>query len=228
MASNLDRRSENLAFVFQELLTVGERLRANRQEASHAETFREQLRSQLTRADSEALKRGYNKNDIDLAKFAVIAFLDESILNLRNPVFADWPRKPLQEEYYRHHIAGEIFFKNLEELLGRADSQELADVLEVYQLCLLLGFAGRYSLSGHGELRAFMQRTGEKIARIRQLPPDLSPLWRLPNENIVTATRDPWVKRLLAAALACALLALLLFVVFKMTLGSGIRSMERI
>ena len=36
------RRRENLAFVFQELLTVGERLRANRQQVSDAASFRAQ------------------------------------------------------------------------------------------------------------------------------------------------------------------------------------------
>ena len=48
----------------------------------------------------------------------MVAFLDESILNLRNPVFADWPRKPLQEELFGHHMAGEIFFQNLQPLAG--------------------------------------------------------------------------------------------------------------
>ena len=34
MSSNLERRAENLAYCFQEVLTVGERLRANRQHVS--------------------------------------------------------------------------------------------------------------------------------------------------------------------------------------------------
>ena len=36
------RRVENLAFVFQELLTVGERLRSNRQQVADAVSFRAQ------------------------------------------------------------------------------------------------------------------------------------------------------------------------------------------
>ena len=35
-AAQTTRRSENLAFVFQELLTVGERLRSNRQQVADA------------------------------------------------------------------------------------------------------------------------------------------------------------------------------------------------
>ena len=64
----------------------------------------------------------------------MVAFLDESVLNSRNPIFADWLRKPLQEELFGTHIAGEVFFQNLQQLLGRSDSPDLADLLEIYHL----------------------------------------------------------------------------------------------
>lgn len=228
MTSNLDRRAENLAFVFQELITVGERLRGNRQAVSDANTFRQQLRDALQNAEQEGRKRSYTAEDIEAAKFAVVAFLDESILNLRLPVFGDWHRRPLQEELFGHHIAGEIFFQNLQKIMGRNDSQPVADILEVYQLCLLLGFAGRYSISGRGELRSVIQQVGDKIRRIRQLPPDLSPAWALPNEQIKTVSHDPWIKRLLFGAIGCALLVLILFVAFKFSLSGGIATLESI
>ena len=155
------RRAENLAFVFQELLTVGERLRSNRQQVADAASFRAQIWTAVRQAEDDARRRGYATDDIELAVFAAVAFLDESILNLRLPVFADWPRQPLQEERYGHHVAGEIFFQNLQKLVTRTDSQELADLLEMYQLALLLGFAGRYSMGGRGELRGVAMQTGE-------------------------------------------------------------------
>src|SRR3954451_9615389 len=228
MASNLERRSENLAFAFQEVLTVGERLRANRQAVSEANAFRHQIREALKMADNEARKRGYTADDIQLSIFAVVAFMDESILNLRNPIFAEWPRQPLQEEMFGHHVAGEIFFQNLQKILGRDDSQETADLLEVYHLCLLLGFAGRYSLSGRGELRSIITTVGDKIRRIRQSPPDLSPGWALPNENIQTGGFDPWIKRLMYSAIGCFSVALFLFILYKVFLNSGVSSLERI
>jgi type VI secretion system protein ImpK len=226
MPSNLDRRAENMAFVFQELLTVGERLRANRQAVSEAEAFRYQIREALKTADNEARKRGYTGDDIQAAIFAVVAFLDESILNLRNPVFADWPRRPLQEEMFGHHVAGEIFFQHLQKLLARDESQETADLLEVYYLCMLLGFAGKYSMHGRGDLQAIMNSVGAKLRRIRQLPPDLSPHWTLPNEKLKVAGADAWVKRLMFITAACFFLALILFGIYRVTLGSGVRSVE--
>src|SRR5215813_4813085 len=172
------RKMENLALAFQEMLTVGERLRSNRQQVPDAVTFRAQLWAGIKQSDDQARRNGYTAEDIELAIYAVVAFLDESILNLRSPIFIDWPRQPMQEERYGHQIAGEIFFQNLQKLLGRTETQELGDLLEVYYLCLLLGFAGRYSLGGRGDLRAIIMQTGEKIQRIRQTNPELAPWWR--------------------------------------------------
>lgn len=228
MASNLDRRAENLAYCFQEVLTVGERLRANRQHVTDAESFRHQVREAIKAAAEEARRRGYSGEDIQLATFAVVAFLDESILNMHNPVFADWPRRPLQEEYFGHHVAGEIFFQNLDKILQRNESQDMADLLEIYQLCMLLGFAGKYSIGGRAELTARMQTTGEKINRIRQAPLDLSPAWAAPNDPIRASGADPWVKRLIYIAAGVLLVTLVLFGVYKTSLGSGVGAMETI
>jgi type VI secretion system protein ImpK len=228
MSSNLERRAENLAYCFQEVLTVGERLRANRQHVSDAESFRHQVREAIKTSAEEARRRGYSGEDIQLATFAVVAFLDESILNMHNPVFADWPRRPLQEEYFGHHVAGEIFFQNLDKILQRNDSQDMGDLLEVYQLCMLLGFAGKYSIGGRGELQARVQTTGDKIARIRQSSAELSPAWAVPNDQIQASGKDPWVKRLVFMTAGVLLITLLLFGVFKISLGSGVDRMEQI
>ncbi len=215
------RRAENLAFIFQEFLTVIARLRSRRQAVTDAEVFRAQMREALRQADQQARLRGYTAEDINLAIFAVVALLDESILTTRNPVFANWPRKPLQEELFGHHIAGEIFFQNLQNLLGRKDSQELADLLEVYYLCLLLGFAGRYGAGGRAELRSIMQSVAEKIQRIRQSSMVLSPTWAVGSEKVRLAARDPWVRRLAIGAASGFLLTVFLFIVFKLLLSSG-------
>jgi type VI secretion system protein ImpK len=220
------RRPENLALVFQELITVIERMRSNRQPVSDAVGFRQQVREALKGADQEARRRGYTAEDIQLAIFAVVAFLDETILNLRWTAFADWPRQPMQEELFGHHIAGEVFFQNLQTLLGRNDSHEVADLLEVYQTCLLLGFAGRYSIGGRAELRAIIEATALKIRRIRGTGPELSPRWALPSETFSFATVDVWVKRMLIGSGALAALAILLFIIYKVVLSGGVSSLR--
>lgn len=222
------RKPDNLALVFQELLTVIERMRSNRQPVTDAVQFRHQVMEALKLADQEGRRRGYTAEDIKLAIYAVVAFLDETILKLRQPVFAGWTRQPLQLELFQTQIAGEIFFQNLQILLGRNDSQELADLLEVYQLCMLLGFNGRYELGGRGELKSVIDATAQKIRRIRGTGPGLSPSWMLPKENLQFASVDVWVKRLMIGSGALVGLTLLLFAIYKLTLSSGISTLTNL
>ena len=213
-------RTDNLALIFQEVLTAIVRLRCNRQELTDAESFRYAMREAIKTSIQDARNQaGYNADDIKMATLALVGFLDESILNLRNPIFADWPRKPLQEELFGIHMAGEIFFRNLEQLMGRADSADLADLLEVHYLCLLLGFGGRYSIGGKAELQTITSATGDRIRRIRGNTSD--PFLDIVQETEpVKTTEDPWVKKFLIGAVACFVLVLALFTLFKITLGS--------
>ena len=220
-----DRRHGELAMTLQEALTVTVRLRGNRQAVSDADSFRNHMRQALRLAEQQARQAGYSGEDIRLGIFAVVAFLDESILNSRNPLFADWPRQPLQEELFGHHVAGEVYFQNLQQLIQREDSPALADVLEVYQLCLLLGFRGRYSVMGQGELQAIMSAVAEKIRRIRGDLGDLSPRWMVPKQGALVLT-DAWIKRLAVIAAAFFVLTLALFVIYKISLRSGISGIE--
>jgi type VI secretion system protein ImpK len=225
--SGATRRPENLPLVFQEVFTAIERLRSNRQGVTDSQSFRHHTREALRTAASQALAAGYAADDVKLATFATVAFLDESILNSRNAVFTDWLSKPLQEELFGTHIAGEVFFQNLQQLLGRNDSADLADVLEVHYLCLLLGFGGRYSSGNRGELAQVMNLAAEKIRRIRGQFGPLSPAWMLP-EDSVGSRSDPLVRKLGYLALACALLMALLFGGYKLTLGSGVSDVRAI
>src|SRR5256885_2219236 len=177
-ATSESPRRGQLALSLQEPFTTIARLRANRQVAADAESFRTRIKQVLAAAEQEARQAGYGADDVRIALFAVIAFLDETVLNSRQPMFADWPRRPLQEEVFGVHMAGELFFQYLQQLLGRQDSEDLADVLEVYELCLLLGYKGRYSASHGAELQLLAGQLSEKIERVHGGSGDLSPGWR--------------------------------------------------
>ena len=215
------RRPENLALIYQEALTAIERLRANKQSVNDANAFRHHTREALKAATNQSLAVGYNADDARFATFAVVAFLDESVLNSQNPIFADWLRQPLQEELFGTHIAGEVFFQHLQQLLGKSDSQDLGDLLEVYYLCMLLGFRGKYSAGDRGGLNQIMNMTAEKIHRIRGRFAGLSPAWMLPQETL-RGRIDPWVRKLTWIAAVCAGVMLILFVVYKLVLNSGL------
>lgn len=212
------RPTGRLALAFQEAFTVAVRLRSNRQVGTDGASFRGHVKQLLLAADRDARHAGYDARDVRMAVYAFIAFLDESVLNSSNPMFADWPRKPLQEEVFGDHRAGETFFENLRQILSGPDSSDTADLLEVYLLCLLLGFRGRFS-SDSGEVHALVSRTRDKITRVRGATGELSPAWAPPEGESVPGIRDPWIRRLGLGAIACFALALVLWGLFGVLLG---------
>lgn len=198
-----------LAIALQEAITAIVRLRADRQPVTDALAFRTQMTQLLARAEQEALGMGFAAQDARLAVFAVVAFLDESVLNTRTPALVDWARRPLQDELFGGHMGGEWFFQHVDQLLARPDSTELGDLLEVHQLCLLLGFRGKFGGSDHGELHATTARVADRLARLRGPAGELAPSWQPPADRI-DAT-DPWLRRLSIAAIASAVLLLALW-----------------
>jgi len=198
-----------LAISLQEAITAIVRLRAERQPITDAVAFRAQMTQLLARAEQEAKSMGYSVQDARLAIFAVVAFLDESALNTRLPALADWSRRPLQDELFGGHMGGEWFFQHLEQLLARPDSIELAELLEVHQLCLLLGFRGKYGAGDRGELHSISSRVADRLARLRGPAGDLAPAWRPPEDRIDTT--DPWMRRLTIAAISSVMLLVALW-----------------
>jgi type VI secretion system protein ImpK len=220
--SALDTRGWNLALAFQEVFTAIVRLRHNRQNVTNSEAFRAQMKQALLRAEQEGRSGGYKPEDVRQVLFAVVAFLDESVLSSKNPIFADWPRLPLQTELFGRQIAGEIVFQDLQRTLGRPDSAEVCDLLEVYGLCLLLGFRGRYAAGGAGDLQSLISAIQEKIRRVRGPAGALSPRGLLPSDAIRVSSADPLVRKLGIAAFSLVTLAIVLFAVFKFLLNSGL------
>lgn len=216
----------HLALALQEPLTAIVRLRDNRQSATHAEVFRAKMKQLLADAEREAHQAGYGSDDVRLAIYAVVVFLDESVLNSSLAMFSDWPRRPLQEELFGGHTGGEIFFQNLQQLLARPESDHLADVLEVHELCLLLGFQGRYSRMDRGELRGLTLVVSDKIQRIRGRLGELSPAWGLPAGESVPVARDPWVRRLAVVAVLAFVVAATLYAMFHFFLAAQVADLQ--
>lgn len=218
-SSPLERRGWTIALAFQEVFTAIVRLRYNRQAVVSADSFRAQMMQAIAMAEQDARSRGYNAEDLKEAKFALVAFLDESALGCRNPAFSDWHRLPVQAQLYGHQLAGELFFQELQKTMSRSDSAETADLLEVYYLCLLLGFKGRYAAGG--DLRSIMAAIQEKIRRVRGPSSMLSPRGAIPADAVRLVQSDPWLKRLMIGAAASSAVAAALFLTFKLLLASG-------
>jgi len=213
--------SRNLAMIYEDLLTVIVRMQARRQHAPVAESFRTRIKAALADVERNATAAGYNGQDIRDTNFAVVAFLDSVVLNSSDPIRPEWDRQTLQEELFGQSDAGVVFFEKLEHFRSRPDSEQLADVLEVYLLCLLLGFEGRYSGNLRGELDSITERVRRRIDNIRGTTSEISPSGVLPTlpapPRTPTARRDSHF-RLMVIAAACLAATVLLFLCSKLNL----------
>jgi type VI secretion system protein ImpK len=216
-----------LAFALQEAFTVAVRLRAGRQGAADAVSFRSHVKQLLAAADQRARAAGYDGDTVKLAVYAYIALLDETVLNSSQPMFAEWSRQPLQEEVFGEHMAGENFFRTVQELLARQDSEAVADLLEVYQLCLLLGFHGRYGFGDPAAVHGVIGAVQAKLQRVRgAAPADLVPDWQLPTQETVVLGRDPWARRLSLITGGALVFAVVLYVLYRLLLASGVTELR--
>jgi type VI secretion system protein ImpK len=213
--------SRNLAILYEGVFTVIVRMQAQRQLASAADTFRTRIKTALTEVERDAIAAGYSAHDIRDTHFAVVAFLDSVVLHSNDPVRPEWERQTLQEELFGQTDAGVVFFEKLENFRSRGDTAQLADMLEVYLLCLLLGFEGRYSGRLRGELESIAEKVRRRIDDIRGVSGQISP-----SDMLVSAPAPPIpqtnrrIDRFALLTLAAAILTLLLFLFFKIDLIS--------
>jgi type VI secretion system protein ImpK len=217
-------RVNSLTLCFQEVLTAIARVRFLRQQVQDSESFRAQMRRSLQSAMQDARGLGYSSETVQMGVFAVVAYMDESVLNLQSPVFADWARRPLQEELFGGHLAGETFFRNLRALLSQQDSPECADALEVHCLGLQMGYRGRYALGDSGELHQLLRQALAKIQRIRGAS-HLVPAMERPEVRAARG-KDAWSRALLITACVLAALTLAAFGGYELLLGSGVSQVQ--
>jgi len=216
------RKLDRLALLYEGILTVIGRVQTGRQKVQDPEDFRARMKQALAEVASTAARRGYSAEDVQEGKFAVVAFLDEAVLAAPDSSGGYWVGKNLAEELFDQRNAGEVFFKRLEALRANSDSEQLAEVLEVYYLCLLLGYEGKFAGGSRGELLQLMANLRDRIERILGVDPEFSPDRVLPVEAspVVVTSTDPWGKQLRFFALAAFLFAALCYAGFSFALHS--------
>lgn len=136
----------------------------------------------LDKFDHDAKKMGALAEDINAAKYAFCAAIDETILRSNTSIRAAWERKPLQLVVFGDHLAGEHFFDKLEAL--RAQGAAHVQALEIYHMCLLLGFQGKYMIDTPEKLNYLTARLGDEIALHKGKPTGFAPHWARPDQLI--------------------------------------------
>lgn len=125
--------------------------------------------------ESRAIRAGYTESEMGAAKYALVAAADESILLSDLAVKDEWLNRPLQMVFFDDFSAGETFYEKLDSArINR--TPKAADVLEVFHLCLAIGFKGKHGdTRGAERRRVLMDALAAEINQARGVSAD-SPL----------------------------------------------------
>lgn len=188
----------------------------------------QELRPAISRLLNEVEQRGatlrYSDRQVKALKFALAAFVDETMMSTNFPLREEWEKFPLQLEYFGEHLAGVKFFDTLEEMLKNIESE--ADVVEVYYICMLLGFKGKYKVYMEDQLQSLIERTSAELRRVGRLQEtELSPHWRVTDQPEPPPEGGvPWWLLLGGGAVFC--LVVLVYLILFFVLGSDLKSAQ--
>lgn len=144
-----------------------------------AEAFRDRIKQFLTAFERGATRMNASAEDVYACKYAFCATVDEIVLMSNFKVKETWQRLPLQVQFFGEQLAGEQFFEKLEEL--RRQGAPRVQAMEVFHMCLLLGFQGKYLIEGSEKLGYLTARLGDEIARIKGQGAGFAPHWAAPD-----------------------------------------------
>jgi type VI secretion system protein ImpK len=160
----------------------------NRHHPADEATFAVRINRFLDEFEKGAKKIDVNIEDIYSAKYAFCAAVDETILSSQFKIRDAWERRPLQLLVFGDQLAGENFYNRLEQLRSKGATHVQA--LEVYHLCLLLGFKGKYIIEGQEKLSYLTARLGDEIALLKGKRAAFSPHWQRPDQVVHALKRE--------------------------------------
>jgi type VI secretion system protein ImpK len=165
----------------------------NRSTPGDAVEFSARIQAFLSNFEKAAKKGNFSSEDIFDAKYALCASIDETILSSTMNIRDVWERRPLQLILFGDQLAGEHFFDKLE--VARNGGANRINALEVFHMCLLAGFKGKYLLEGPEKLKYLTSQLGEQIAHIKGKPAPFAAHWEAPDSisNALKREIPMWV-----------------------------------
>ena len=138
--------------------------------------LRPKVAAMLDDFEKRAERYRFNHKIVQVSKFALAAFVDETVLMNNFPMRDQWEKSALQLELFGEQLAGNKFFEKLDAMLGQIDVTK--DAIEVYYVCMLLGFKGKYAVYEQEKLLETMQRTANALIKAGKIVSvELSPHW---------------------------------------------------
>lgn len=166
--------------------------------------LREHVARQITLFEQKARAGGADPEIVLAARYTMCTFLDEIVLSTPWGSDSSWSAQNLLVTFHKEAWGGEKFFQILERM--SQDPLRNIDLLELMNICLLLGFQGKFSVmeGGAAKLATIQDQLFRTIRMYRgDIERDLSPNWQgvRSRGNILVRYVPLWVVGALAGVL---------------------------
>lgn len=212
---------ETLVGLCTEFLVLGLQVAGGHVEFPDVESFRRRVLLLFESLNGRAPEAAVAVQDLEDTRFAMAAFLDEMIQYSNWPGKLAWGQNPLQALLFGETRAGVRFFSRLTELRRRGSA-----ALQIYYLCLALGYRGEYHMGSPAEHERFIEELAREVVRgnIKKLSPHGEPATR---EGI--GDRQRLLLPLALGGVGLALLvAVVLYVIVTWSSSSAVELLERL
>lgn len=182
----------------------------------------------LKEFEKRAERYRFNHKIVRVSKFALASFIDETVLTNNFPLKEEWEKYPLQLEYFGEQLAGNKFFDKLRAMIKQI--KVTADAVEIYYVCMLLGFKGRYAVYEQDKFMSIMQKTANALVKAGKIvPTELSPNWLANDQPKPPKKRGmpTWAKVSAVAGFGLAILVyLIMFLLSSKFLSDSIEKLQ--
>ncbi len=113
--------------------------------------LRERVIAEIRAFERNALATGATADAIRAARYGLCATIDDLVLNTPWGSQSVWTKQSMVSTFYNETWGGERFFDILDHLMK--DPERTLDILELFYVCLALGFEGRYRIDPRGPAR---------------------------------------------------------------------------
>lgn len=96
--------------------------------------------------DAAAIKQGLPDDQRNIARYALCTVVDEAIQMTPWGTAANWAQQSLLIHFFKENWGGEKFFQILDKM--SETPSRFTSVLELFYVCLAVGFMGRFHLAG--------------------------------------------------------------------------------
>ncbi len=218
---NSDVLDLSLGDVCSDAFLFAFRLHETHAEETDAARVQAEVDEIFTDMETAAHQSDIPLEDVHQAKYALAAYLDEQILNSDLPFRPGWAQQPLQLKYFDDSAAGEEFYNRLDNIRHAPDTRHNQS-LDIYYLCMVLGFKGMYVDAAGQEKRSVLVHKVSQDIHDRQGKDAEAFLADVASETERPRPSNSWPIWVFPAA--CGAFLLIAFLVFSLWLSRSVSS----